>query len=167
VTAQSILRCQCGAVECSGQGPPFLSAVCYCDDCQQAAWQIEAAGKGPRVTDPDGGTALCLFRDDKFSIERGTDLLQPHRLEPTSATGRMVASCCNSAMFLDFADGRFWKSAMIDRIVGPMPAIEMRLCTRYRTSPLPWPDKAPQHENFPLSALWRVAQQWLAMKLGR
>jgi hypothetical protein len=159
-----LLRCHCGTVECVGQSAPFLCAVCYCDHCQEAARQIEAAGKGPPVTDADGGTALCLIRDDRFRIERGANLLQPHRRDPTSATSRMVATCCNSAMYLDFADGRFWKSAMMNRIVGTRPAIEMRLCTRYRESALPWPDDAPRHDKFPLSALARVGRQWLAMK---
>lgn len=167
MTAQIDLKCQCGAVECTGRGAPFLSAVCYCDHCQEAARQIEAAGNGPPVADPDGGTALCLIRTDKFTVERGADLLQPHQRNPASATSRMVASCCNSAMYLSFSDGRFWKSAMINRIVGRQMAIEMRLCTRYRETALPWPDTAPRHAKFPLSAFWRVGQQWIAMKLGR
>lgn len=167
MTTLTTLRCQCGAVECVGKGAPFLSATCYCDHCQEAAGQIESAGNSPAVTDPDGGTALCLIREDKFSIERGNDLLRPHQIEPNSPTSRMVASCCNSAMFLQFSDGRFWKSALVNRIVGPKPAIEMRLCTRFRSSELPWPDHAPRHAGFPLSALWRVARQWFAMKRGR
>ena len=166
MTTKTILQCQCGAVECAGWGAPFLSAVCYCDDCQAAARQIEDSGNGPAVADPDGGTALCLIRNDKFSITRGADLLQLHRLKPDSATSRKIAACCNSAMFLSFSDGRFWKSAMAGRIVGAKPRIEMRLCTIFRKSPLPWPDEAPRHPKFPVSALWRVAKQWAAMKLG-
>ncbi|MFM5950807.1 MAG: DUF6151 family protein [Novosphingobium sp.] len=164
---KTLLRCQCGAVECSGTCAPFLSAVCYCDDCQNAARQIEAIGKGPAISEPDGGTALCLIRDDQFTIEHGADLLKPHQLDPTSATCRMIASCCNSAIYLEFSDGRFWKSAMIGRILGTKPPIEMRLCTKYRSSNLPWPDDAPRHAGFPLSAFARVGWQWLAMKLGR
>jgi hypothetical protein len=167
MTAQTILRCQCGEVECTGQGGPFLSAACYCDDCQEAARQIEAIGKGPPVSDPDGGTALGLIRDDKFRIERGAELLRPHQLIPDSSTSRMVASCCNSAMFLQFSDGRFWKSVMLNRTAGPKPEIEMRFCTRYRVSDLPWPDTAPRYAKFPLTAFWRVAKELFAMKIGR
>lgn len=167
MNGDTVLKCDCGAVECAGRGAPFLAAVCYCDDCQEAARQIEAAGDGPPVAAPDGGTALCLIRDDKFTVVRGEDRLRPHRLNPASHTSRMVASCCNTALFLSFSDGRFWKSAMIDRIADPKPVVTMRLCTRYRNSPLPWPDDAPRHAGFPLSALWRVGQQWFAMKLGR
>lgn len=166
MSAETILQCQCGAIECKGAGLPFLSAVCYCDHCQEAAHQIEAKG-GPLVADADGGTALCLIRNDKFKIERGSDKLRPHLRDSASSTSRMVASCCNSAMFLDFTDGRFWKSVMIARIAGPKPKIEMRLCTRYRNSLLPWPDEAPRHAKFPVSALARIGRQWLDMKIGR
>lgn len=163
----SFARCACGQVECQVTGAPFLSAVCYCDDCQNAARNIERAGQDPPVAEPDGGTALCLIRDDNFRIARGAELLQPYRLDPASATSRMVASCCNAAMFLTFADGRFWKSVMINRMVPPGLAIEMRLCTRFRTSNLPWPDAAPRHGKFPLSAFLKVGRQWLNMKMGR
>jgi len=166
MTVPTILRCQCGEVECSGLTAPFLSAVCYCDHCQEAAQQIEAGG-GPSVTDPDGGTALCLIRDDHFRIERGAGLLQPHRRDPASPTSRMVASCCNSAMYLEFADGRFWKSAMISRIAGAKPKIEMRFYISNRACDLPWPDDAPRFAKFPLSTLGRIARQWLAMKFSR
>lgn len=167
MTQDTILRCQCGLVECQGHGAPFLCAACYCDHCQEAAKQIEAGGRGPPVADPDGGTALCLIRNDKFTVERGIELLRPHHREPSSSTSRMVTSCCNTAMFLEFSDGRFWKSAMLSRIVGTKPKIEMRLCTRYRTSVLPWPDNAPRHAGFPVHSLLRVGRQWIAMKLGR
>lgn len=162
----TVMRCQCGQVECRGSGKPFLAAVCYCDDCQEAAKQIAASGKGPAVADPDGGTALCLIRDDRFAIVKGGEHLRPHRLNPGTPTSRMVASCCNSAMFLDFSDGRFWRSAMVNRIDGAKPPIEMRLMTRYRSSPMPWPDDAPRHAGFPLSPLLRIARQWLAMKFS-
>lgn len=167
MSAATILRCHCGQVECRGKGEPFLSAVCYCDHCQEAARQIEADGNGPPVAEADGGTALCLIRDDRFSITRGEELLRPHRLDPASVTARMVASCCNSAMFLAFSDLRFWKSVMINRIDGTRPAIEMRLMTRFRASTLPWSDDAPRFTGFPLSSLWRVLKQGVAMKLGR
>lgn len=167
MSEHSFANCACGQVECQGIGTPFLSAVCYCDDCQNAARNIECADQGPLVAESDGGTALCLIRNDNFRITRGAELLQPYRLDPASATSRMIASCCNSAMFLTFSDGRFWKSVMINRMVPPDLAIEMRLFTRFRTSALPWPDEAPRHTRFPLSALLRIGRQWLNMKMRR
>ena len=53
-----LLRCTCGAVQCVATGDPIGTAVCYCDDCQAAAKQIEALPGAATVMDSDGGTAL-------------------------------------------------------------------------------------------------------------
>ena len=34
--------CACGRVELEAFGKPIVSTVCYCDDCQKGADQIEA-----------------------------------------------------------------------------------------------------------------------------
>lgn len=128
---------------------------------------IEESGNGPAVMEADGGTALGLIRDDRFQITKGADLLTPHLRDPASATSRMVASCCHSAMFLSFSDGRFWKSAMVSRVIGARPEIEARLCTKFRDSALPWPDNAPRYSGFPNRALFMIARQWLNMRLGK
>lgn len=162
----SLIRCQCGKVECRGQGAPVITAVCYCDDCQAAAREIEARG-GPPVADPDGGTALALIRTDRFTHTAGKDLLDSHRLRADSPTVREVASCCNSAMYLRFEDGRFWYSVMRNRFVGTQPAIGARLATKFRDSPLPWPDEAPRYSGFPARFILRMVGEWFLMKLGR
>jgi hypothetical protein len=164
--AAAVIRCQCGRVECLGIGAPILAATCYCSDCRAAARQIEAAG-GPPVADPDGGTALSLFRNDRFSHSRGAELLVPHKLRADSPTSRMVASCCNSALYLRFADGRFWVSVMNNRMLGAQPEIEARLETRNRDSTLPWPDDAPRYATFPKRWLFRLLGEWFRMKLSR
>ncbi|MGH6786454.1 MAG: DUF6151 family protein [Novosphingobium sp.] len=100
-----LVRCACGAVECAGNGAPIAVAVCYCDDCQQAAGILQALPEAPPVTDPDGGTGLVLFRAGRFAVTQGEQHLVAHKLRSGSATNRMVASCCNSAMFLSFDKG--------------------------------------------------------------
>jgi len=162
-----VLRCECGAVECVGTGQPIGTAVCYCNDCQAAARQIEALSGAPPLMDPDGGTALTLFRKTRFAVTRGEDRLAPHRLRSDSETRRMIATCCNSAMFLAFDGRQHWVSAACNRIVGDRPRIEFRHMIRYRTSTLPFPDSVPIHRGFPLRFVARVMGDWLAMKLGR
>ncbi len=161
------LRCHCGQVECISNLAPMLVAVCYCDDCQAAARAIESQAKGPPVADPDGGTSLCLLRLDGFQITKGQDLLDRHRLRPESKTSRMIARCCNSAMYLAFTDGRFWVSAMTNRIAGEKPPIEMRLATMFREPFHPWPDDAPRYLKFPKRLLFRLLRHWIVMKRGR
>lgn len=162
-----LLRCQCGAVECLGHGKPIGTAVCYCNDCQAAARQIEAMPDAPAVADPDGGTALTLFRANRFDVVRGAENLIAHKLRPDSPTNRMVASCCNSAMFLSFDKGPHWVSTLRNRFAGAKPSIEYRHMTKFRTSTLPYPDTVTTYSRFPIRFLVTVLQDWVAMKLGR
>jgi hypothetical protein len=37
----------------------------------------------------------------------GQEHLEEHRLEPDSPTRRVIAKCCNSAMFVDFTKGHW------------------------------------------------------------
>ncbi len=166
-TEAHLLRCQCGAVECAGQGAPIGTAVCYCDDCQAAAQQIEALPGAAPVLDPDGGTALTLFRSNRFTVTSGADKLVPYKLRADSITSRMVASCCNSAIFLSFDKGPHWVSAMCNRFVGERPPIQFRHMTKYRTSTLPFPDAVKTHPKFPLRFVGILLRDRLALSLGR
>ncbi len=162
-----LLRCKCGAVECVGQGAPILTVVCYCDDCQAAARELEALPGAPTMLDPDGGTALTLFRASKFAASLGADNLVPHKLTPKSNTSRMVASCCNSALYLAFEKGPHWVSTLSSRLVGEAPLPRYRVMTRYRTSPLPFPDSAPTAKRFSWPFLGTMIRDAIAQRLGR
>lgn len=164
ITTDLALRCACGAVECGIDGPPISTAVCYCDDCQEAARQIEALGNGPAITDADGGTALSLVRKDRFTIRKGADLLRAHKLKPDTVTNRYVTTCCNSALYLGFDKGPFWVSVMRNRFAGaPLPPVAMRIQAKYRTSSLPYPDDAPVYQSFPKSFVARLMWEWVKM----
>ena len=162
-----LLRCACGTVECVGRGKPIGTAVCYCDDCQQAARQIEALPGAPPVADPDGGTALTLFHAKKFEVVRGSDRVTALKLRPDSTTSRMVAQCCNSALYLSFDKGSYWVSVLRSRLVGELPEIEFRHMTRYRSSALPFPDQAPRSTGFAPRFVLRVVWKGIANLFGR
>ena len=162
-----VLRCRCGSVECTVEGPLIGKAVCYCDDCQAGAKQIEALGDGPPVADPDGGTALSLARLDKFAVTKGKELLVAHKLKAQSPTNRYATTCCNSGMYIGFDKGPFWVSAISNRFVGTRPKPDMRIQTRFRESSLPYPDNAPVYKTFPKSFMFKLISEWIKMKFGR
>ncbi|MBX3479421.1 MAG: hypothetical protein KF842_03410 [Caulobacter sp.] len=159
-------RCQCGKVVYEARGRPILSAVCYCNDCQEGGRRIEALPGAPPALEPDGGSAYLTWRDDRFACVAGADLLAGHRLSETAPTRRMVATCCNSAMYLKFGPGH-WVSAWRNRFEGDLPPIEMRTMLRRRRSELPLPDAAPTHQGHPASLFVRLIGARLAMLLGR
>jgi len=160
-----IASCACGSVELQASGTPIIGVICYCDDCQEGGRRIEALAKAGLVQDPDGGTAYFLYRKDRLECVKGTPLLKGLKLNEKSATNRVVATCCNSAMVLNFDDGRPWVSIYRRRIVGDVPPPTMRICTKFSKRPLP--DDIPRYAGFPLRFVARIVVAWIPMLLGR
>ncbi|WP_372784430.1 GFA family protein [Phenylobacterium sp.] len=158
--------CVCGRVVCEAVGAPILSAVCYCEDCQEGGARIEALPGAARVRDADGGTSLLIYRDDRFRCVSGADLLVDYRLKAGSPTRRVVASCCNSGLFLKFGPGH-WVSAYRNRFEGDLPPVEMRTSVRRRRAEGPFPDNAPTFAGFPPRLLFKLLGARIAMLLGR
>ena len=169
MTVGPILRatCACGQVAIEARGRPIVTVVCYCDDCQAAGRQIEALADAPPVLDDDAGTQLVVFRKDRLSCVQGQDRLVAHKLTPTSATSRYVASCCNTAMYLGFDDAKHWVDVFRRRVEGTAPPIEMRICTRFRTAGTALPTDAPSRPGFSIGLIARFMAAGIAMKFGR
>ena len=158
-----LARCRCGAVELAAFGQPIVSSTCYCSDCQAAARQIATQSDAPSVAKTDGGTEYLLFRKDRFSCTEGAAHLRILRLKDTSATRRMIASCCGSAMFMAFDDRRHWVSAYRSRFVGDVPPVEMCICTKFRTSDETLDPSIPSYAGYPPRMMVRLLGTMLAM----
>ena len=160
-----IASCACGSVELQASGTPIIGVVCYCDDCQEGGRRIEALAKAAQVRDPDGGTAYLLYRRDRLECVKGAPLLEGLKLKEKSATNRVVATCCDSAMVLNFDDGKPWVSVYRSRLAGDVPPPTMRICTRFSKHPLP--DDVPRYTGFPLRFVASICAAWIPMLLGR
>lgn len=157
--------CACGRVQCEAVGEPILSGVCYCLDCQEGGRRIEALPNAAPVRDPDGGTPYLTYRDDRFRCLSGKELLMDYRLRPRSPTRRVVASCCNSGMFLKYEHG-FWVSTYRYRYSGDLPPIEMRTKVGRRKSELELPNDAPAYRRYPLKLFAKLIAARIAMPFG-
>jgi hypothetical protein len=154
--------CRCGAVAFEAVGAPIMSVACYCASCQEAGRQIEQLAGAPPVLDADGATAMVLYRKDRIRCVRGGERLEAHRLKPDSPTRRMVASCCNSAMCLDFTKGH-WLSVYGARLTEGAPPVEMRIMTAGRREGVELPGDAPGYAGFSGRFMWRLLSAWAAM----
>jgi len=164
---QYLARCRCGAVELAAVGQPIVASTCYCPDCQAAARQIEARADSPNLADADGGTDYLLFRKDRISCAKGAEHLEELRLTDTSATRRMIASCCGSAMYMAFDDARHWVSAYHGRFTEDVPPVEMRICTKFRTSGKILDSRIPSYAGYAPRLIMRLLGSRLAMALTR
>jgi hypothetical protein len=159
--------CACGSVELEAVGKPIVSAVCYCDDCQKGARQIQALPNAGPVADPDGGTEYILYRKDRFACTKGADLLKSYKLKQMSATNRVVATCCNSAMFVNFDRGPFWVTAYRARFHGDVPPLQLRICTKFKPNNVVLPRDVPSAERYPPLMVVKLLAARVAMLLGR
>jgi hypothetical protein len=162
----SIARCACGSVEFTAVGPPIVSVTCYCKSCQIAGRQIEQLPSATKLLDSGGGTSCILYRKDRVTCIKGMEKLQDHKLKPDSPTRRVVAGCCNSAMFLDFTKGH-WLSMYRGRFPNGVPPIEMRVMTRDMPEGVTLADDVPNYRGHSGKFMWRLLAARFDMMLGR
>ena len=160
-------RCSCGGVELEAIGTPITSVVCYCDDCQEGSFQIESLPNARPVLDHDGGTPYVLYRKDHVTCSRGAELLMNHKIRDKSASSRVVATCCNSAMYLKFDDGRHWVSMYRAGFQGAVPPLQMRICTKFKPASGDAPSDVPSYSGYPIKFMAKLVAAWIPMLLHR
>lgn len=158
--------CQCGKVKFEAVGPPILTASCYCTSCQEAGRQFEQLASAPPVLDADGGTGVILYRKDRVQCVMGQEYLGERRLKPDSPTRRVVATCCNSAMFLDFIKGH-WLSMYRNRFPAGAPPLEMRIMTKERRVGVELAGDLPNHSGYSARLMLKLIAAWITMGFRR
>ncbi|WP_417580822.1 GFA family protein [Pelagibacterium sp.] len=101
------LSCDCGEVVLTLKADPFITTECHCTSCRTAATALEILPLARPMLSPNGGTQFALYRKDRVSIDKGISVLTAFRLKPESPTRRVVASCCNTPVFLEFQHGHW------------------------------------------------------------
>ncbi len=162
-----VARCSCGQVEIELSGEPIITAACYCDDCQAGGRMIEALPGAPQVKNADGGTDYLMYRKDRVRVARGAELLQPHKLTPGSPTNRVMATCCNTAVLVNFDRTLHWVSVYRSRFDGAAPAVEMRVQTKFAPEGVVLPPDIPAYRTAPLRFVWKLVMARIAMLFGR
>jgi hypothetical protein len=154
--------CRCGAVVLEVAGAPIVHAACYCASCQEAGRRIEQLPDAPQMLDADGGTDFVLYRKDRVRCVQGGEQLEAHRLKPESPTRRMTATCCNSAMFLDFTKGH-WLTLYRARMPESVPPLEMRVMTADRREGVALPEDVPNYATHSGKFMWKLLAAWASM----
>ncbi|WP_231511928.1 hypothetical protein [Chondromyces apiculatus] len=119
------------------------------------------------VQGPDGGTEFVLYRKDRARCTKGSQLLKRHKLREKSATNRVVATCCNAAMVLDFDDSKHWVSMYRARFQGDAPPLEVRVCTKFKPESSVLPDDVPSHSMYPFKFVTKLIAARIAMLFQR
>ena len=158
--------CQCGKVKLEAVGRPILTSTCYCTSCQEAGRRFEQLASAPPVLNPDGGTDFVLYRKDRVQCVTGRENLEEHRLKPDSPTRRVVATCCNSVMFLDFTRGH-WLTVYRNRFPTEASPLEMRVMTHERRAGVELADDLPNYSGHSGKFMLKLIAAWIAMGFRR
>lgn len=163
MTQQTQVSCSCGQVQLQLDKTPILAAECHCTSCRTAGGQLQQLSAARRVIEANGGTQFVLYRKDRVQIARGLELLREHRLTPTSPTRRVVASCCNTPVFLEFQRGHWLSVYSLLWPDNQRPSIEMRTMISDRTDAPALPNDVPnaRHQTFGFMA--KLLGAWIAM----
>jgi hypothetical protein len=159
--------CFCGKVEIEAVGRPIAAVICYCDDCQAAAKQIEAMPSAPRFRACDGGTGVVVFRKDRVRWISGKSLLKKLKSRADSPTNRQLATCCNSAMLLDFDDSKHCVDIYSARVKGTVPRPEFLVCTKFAANSPNNSDGVPAYPGYAPKLLIRLLRARIAMLFSR
>lgn len=160
----ALSQCSCGRVAFEAAGAPITCAVCYCDSCQEGVRQIEALPQATRIAEPDGGIAYILYRKDRVRCAKGADLLVKRKLTEKTATNRVVATCCNTGMVVNFDDAKHWVSMYRTRFAGTLPPVQARICTKGKRVA---DDGVSRHPSYPLSFIAKLMGARIAMLFSR
>ncbi len=158
------LSCRCGAVALEVRGSPIITVECVCNSCRSAGAFLQALPGAPRLLDEKGATLAAMVRKDRFACLSGAEHLREYRLKPESGTRRVVATCCNSAMF-----GEVVKSHWID-IYGTLWPAGTALKAEIRTmvGDLPkdvhLPDDIPNAKGYSFTLIRKLIGAWIAMR---
>jgi hypothetical protein len=165
--AMATFNCVCGQVAYEASGAPITCVVCYCDDCQEAARQIESLPGATSVQDADGGTGYLAYRKDRVKCLKGTSLLRNHKIRKNSVTNRVIATCCNSAMLVTFDDSKHWVDLYRSRCENDVPPVQMRVCTKFKPEGTTIPTDAPAYSRYPASLIVKLVLARIGMLLQR
>jgi hypothetical protein len=161
-----IVSCACGQVQLAVVGVPIAVVACHCDDCQEGSRRIEALPGASASRDSFGGTSYLLYRKDRVKCSKGENLLRDLRLRDRSPTKRVIASCCNSAMFLDFEKGH-WLSVYRGRFGDHAPPLQMRIQTKFSPKDRHSPYDTLSYASFPLRFFAKLFLARAAMLIRR
>ena len=157
------LSCTCGKVALEVTGDPIIVAECCRNSCRTAGDRLAALPGAPAFRTSYGTKPYVLMRKDRVRFVGGTEQLREYRLEPDSPTRRVVATCCNTPVFVEFKGGHWlsmyaslWPEAV-------RPKIDLRTMAGDLTDPSILPTDALNLKGQSGGFFARLLWAWVAM----
>lgn len=157
------LSCQCGQVRIEAQSSPITSTECHCNSCREAAVRLCALPAAPAFQAPNGGTRFVLYRKDRVRFVAGHEQLREFRLAPGAGTRRVVATCCSTPVFLEFAGGHWLSLYGCLWPTASLPRLEERTMTGDLDDKSRLTDEVPNQKRQSIAFFVKLLRAWVAM----
>jgi hypothetical protein len=164
MTETTRLQCSCGRCRLGVERSPIVSVECCCTSCRIAGGRLETLPGAPRIVQPNGATHFVLYRKDRVHFVQGAELLREYRLTSRSPTRRVVASCCNTPMFLDFTRGHWLSLYGCLWTAATVPPVEMRTMASDAPDGAALSDDVPNPRRHAFRFFVRLLGAWVAMR---
>ncbi|WP_283976464.1 hypothetical protein [Sinorhizobium sp. 7-81] len=162
-TTTTHLSCSCGAFCLEVRGTAIISTECHCKSCSDATRRLETLPVQAPIRTIHGGTRYVLYRKDLVSLLAGTENLREFRLGPNASTRRVLTSCCNTPIFLEFKGGH-WLSLYGDLWKQhELPPLELRTMTQDAPDRASVPDDVPSGALATAGFYGRLLVAWISM----
>jgi len=163
MTQPSQLHCACGQVHLQVEGAPIISAECCCTSCRTAGTRLQSLPLARQVLGTNGTTRFVLYRKDRVRFLEGTGQLKEFRLTPEAKTRRVVATCCNTPIFLEFESGHWLSLYGSLWPTGTLPRLEMRTMTGDLPAGVVLSDDVPNYKTHSGFFFVKLLGAWLRM----
>ncbi len=157
------IGCACGQTCLEVQGDPILVSECLCDSCRAAADRLAVLPGAKNVLTSYGATASAEYRKDRVRILSGAHHLREFRLSADAGSRRVVATCCNTPVFLEMK-GAHWLSVYLHLWPdGTRPKAELRTMVGDLPDASNLPDDIPNLKSHTVSFYAKLLGAWIAM----
>lgn len=157
------LQCMCGQTQLEVQGPPITSVECCCTSCRDAGIRMRKLDGARPVLTEYNATPFVMYRKDRVRFLAGTDILASFRLKPNSSSERVIATCCNTPVYLDFKHGHWLSLYGLLWPEGTMPPAKMRTMASDLPEDVTLPGDILNAKKQSLGFFAKLFVAWIAM----
>ena len=158
------LTCRCGQTAFAATGEPITVTECMCDSCRKAADFFEQRLQAPPIRTILGGTACAEYRKDRFEINRGQSNLAAYYLHPRAKTRRVVASCCNTPLWIELGGAHWMGLYLSNWPEAHRPEIDIRTMVKDLSPGIQLPDDIPNRETHSFKFYAQLMKAWILMQ---
>lgn len=157
------IGCKCGQTRLEVEGDPIIVSECLCNSCRAAADRLAELPGADNILTAYGATPSAEYRKDRIRFVSGTENLREFRLSPDAGSRRVVATCCNTPVFLEMK-GAHWLSLYSHLWPeGERPHAEFRTMTGDLPDTSSLPKDMPNLKTHTVKFYAKLLAAWIGM----